>query len=181
MTSTTETDRAGAPAHGLRWGIKASFIDYVRRMPGGQGTIADGAVPVGTAEVLFTLDPTPPVGTSPGTTRAWAFAGDVRFAGHGGMMFVRLALPRLEVAPGGSARLTIEDPHQRPDAPRIPLVDLTLVQHPSPEAAADGVELWASDDVRLTAEGVALFNDVYAAGEPFEPLTVVVPIGSGTV
>ncbi|HEY1134820.1 MAG TPA: HtaA domain-containing protein [Nocardioides sp.] len=171
---------SGAPPHGLRWGIKASFIDYVRRMPGGKGSISDGAVPVGAAEVLYALDAAPPVATLDGATRAWAFVGDVRFAGHGGMMFVRLASPWIEVGPDG-ARLTIEDPHQTPGAPRLPLADLTLVRHPSPEADADGVELWAADDVRLTAEGSSLFNDVYGAGEPFEPLTVVVPLGSGTV
>ena len=180
MTSTTETDRPGAPPHGLRWGIKASFVAYVRRMPGGRSTISHGAGATG-AEVLYAFDPTPPDATSPGTARAWAFTGDVRFAGHGGMMFVRLATPWLEVDADGGARLSIEDPYQRPDAPRVPLADLTLARHSSPEVDADGVELWASHDVRLTAEAVELFNDVYAAGEPLDPLTVVVPIGSGTV
>lgn len=171
-------DQPGAPRHGLRWGIKASFLDYVRRMPGSRGTIGDGAEPVGAAEVLWSLGPRPPAATMPDATHAWAFVGDVRFSGHGGMMFVRLAAPAVEVGPAG-ARLTIAG--ERDDAPRLPLADLTLARHETPETEADGVELWMARDVRLTAAGAGLFNDVYAAGEPLEPLTLVVPVGSGAL
>ncbi|MDT9593718.1 HtaA domain-containing protein [Nocardioides zeae] len=171
---------SGAPPHGLRWGVKASFVEYVRRSPGGKGSVSDGAVPVGATEVLYALAPTPPEAPAPGSARAWAFLGDVRFAGHGGMMFVRLAAPWVEVGPTG-ALLSIEDPHGAEGAPRVPLAELTLREQVSAEARADGVELWTSDDVRLTAQGAALFNDVYAPGETMDPLSVVVPIGSGAV
>ncbi|MFC4000228.1 HtaA domain-containing protein [Prauserella oleivorans] len=40
---------------------------------------------------------------------------------------------------------------------------------------ADGVERWDAADVRLAAEGVEHFGDVYPAGEPFAPLTFTVP------
>lgn len=167
----------GLPPHGLRWGIKASFIDYVRRMPGGRGTIGEGAVPVGASDTLYSLDPAPPTSAAvDGALRAWAFRGDVRFTGHGGMLFVRIANPWI-VLGEQEAVLSIEDPYQTEGAPRIPLVTMQLRSDPAAEA--DGLEAWFSSDVRLTPEGVPLFNDVYQVGEPFEPLSVIAPLAGG--
>jgi hypothetical protein len=153
--------------HGLRWGLKKSFLDYVFRMPDGQGSVGEGAVPVGDGDLFFEHD----AGNSTG--EVWAFRGDVRFSGHFGMLFVRVAHPRLELD-GTRAILSIEDPESRADAPRIPLVTATLQQVSGDEKTA----VWGSDDVALTAEGVALFNDVYSAGEPFEPLIIQLPAGT---
>jgi hypothetical protein len=158
-------DSAGL-VHGLRWGIKASFIDYVRRMPDGKGSVGDGAVPVGTGDLFYEYD-----AEASTADAVLAFRGDVRFSGHFGMLFVRIANPRLELD-GSSAVLTIDDPDARADAPRVPLVTARM-QH---VGTRDGTQVWGSDDVALTAEGVALFNEVYPAGEPFEPLVVQVPI-----
>lgn len=159
-----EEERQGL-VHGLRWGLKKSFVDYVRRMPDGKGSVGDGAVPVGTGDLFYEHD----AGRS--GARVWAFRGDVRFRGHFGMLFVRVANPWLEID-GSSVVLSIEDPQAREDAPRVPLVTGTLQRL----GDQDGTEVWGSDDVALTAEGVALFNDVYAEGEPFEPLVVQLPL-----
>jgi hypothetical protein len=48
------------------------------------------------------------------------------------------------------------DPHRRTDPPRA-------------------TSWWLSTDVRLIREGTAVFNDVYPADEPFEPLAVFLP------
>ena len=154
------------PVHGMRWGIKTSFIEYVRRMPDGQVAVGDGAVPVGTHEVFFTLDP-----AVPPTPEAWAFRGDLRVTGHYGMPFVRLARPRI-LLEGSSGTLTIEDA----EGGRRPLVAVTLEQFDQLPGAA----IWTGSDVRLAASGVPLFNDVYPAGEPFEPLTLTLPVLDGT-
>jgi hypothetical protein len=155
--------------HGLRWGLKKSFLDYVFRMPDGQGSVTDGAVPVGERDVFYEHD------VANSSDGVWAFRGDVRFSGHFGMLFVRVANPRLEID-GEKAVLSIEDPHAREDAPRVPLVTATLQQ-----VGGDGdTVIWGSNDVALTAEGVPLFNDVYSPGEPFEPLVVQLPIGRGS-
>ncbi|WP_052337035.1 HtaA domain-containing protein [Nocardioides alkalitolerans] len=174
MTETVPEPAAGLPPHGLRWGIKTSFIDYVRRMPGGRGTVGEGATPVGSHEMLFALDAAPPPAeATAGAVRAWAFRGDVRFTGHGGMLFVRVANPWV-VLGADEAVLSIEDPYQTPDAPRLPLVTMRLRSDPAAEA--DGLEAWFSTEVRLTPEGVELFNDVYQVGEAFEPVAIIAPL-----
>ncbi|BCB89801.1 HtaA domain-containing protein [Phytohabitans suffuscus] len=173
--TTNEVPSSGGdqPVHGLRWGIKTSFIEYLRRMPGSRGSVGDGAVPVGSHEIFFAFDPTvrPPAGPD---QLAWAFRGDVRFTGHYGMLFVRVASPWVVVS-AGSAVLTIAPPREPEDAPRVPLVTATL----EPAGRRAGTEAWVSTSVSLTGAGAALFNDVYPEGEPFEPLTLQVPESSG--
>lgn len=162
----TETPPPGERlVHGLRWGIKTTFIEYLRRMPDGRGSVGDGAVPVGTNEIFFEFDPTVEPEVEPGQT-AWAFRGDVRFTGHYGMLFVRIAQPWL-VVDSGSATLTIIGP----DDIRVPLVTASLESGGGRSETA----IWISSDVRLTAAGVPLFNDVYQEGEPFDHLVVQVP------
>lgn len=157
---------------GLRWAIKRSFIEYVRRMPDGRGTITDGARPLDSDRILFDPDHSVPVPESAaGVDRFWAFRGDVRFKGHCGMLFVRVSAPWLTLR-GKVAELSIEDPYGAPDAVRISLVTLVLEQGPAPD---DGIEVWYGSDVRLTAAGTELFGDAYQPGEPFEPLTIVAP------
>jgi hypothetical protein len=35
--------------------------------------------------------------------------------------------------------------------------------------------MWSSTDVRMNAAAGELFNDIYQVGEPFDPLTLVLP------
>jgi hypothetical protein len=160
---------------GLRWGIKTSFIDYVRRMPDGKGWLGEGAVPVGPYEVLFPPQEAGSRPTDDGTVeRFWTFRGDVRFSGHAGMLFVQVTSPILTEI-DGAAQLTVADPAGVDGPERLLLVTLRLAS----ESGPDGYELWRGTDVRLTAAGTALFNDVYPAGEPLEPLTVLLPMPDG--
>ena len=153
---------------GLLWGIKRSFVAYVRRMPDGQGSIHDGAVPLGEDTILF-----PAAGGTSADGDTFTFRGDVRFRGHGGMLFVRVAAPVITVR-GDRAELSIEDPYARADAERVPLVTLQLEPGPAPE----GAQVWLGSNVRLTEAGAVLFNDVYQPGEEFEQLSVILPLGS---
>lgn len=173
MDTPTENAPASQPqlAPGLRWGIKRSFIDYVRRMADGKGTVGNGAVPVGTGDLFYEYDEAASLRDPAAPSQVWAFRGDVRFSGHFGMLFVRIAHPRLEIS-GTEAVLTIEDPQDREGAPRIPLVTARLQQL----ADEDGAAVWGAEDVTLTADGVPLFNEVYVEGEAFEPLIVQLPL-----
>lgn len=166
---TDHAGHAGDLLHGMRWGIKESFVEYVRRMPDGRGSVSSGAIPVGTGDLFYEYDTQASGAATDGRT-IWAFRGDVQFTGHFGMLFVRVARPHLELS-DGTALLTIEDPQGREGAPRIRLVTATL-EH---VATREGTEVWRSDDVALTAEGVALFNNVYAEGERFERIVVQIP------
>ena len=161
-----QTEPAAAPTlvHGLRWGLKASFVDYVRRMPDGRGSVGDGALPVGQGDLFFEFDG--PLDES----RGWSFRGDVRFSGHMGMLFVRIARPQVTLS-GDTFTLSVEDPAGVEDAPRLLLVTGTIRRVESPS----GTDVWLSEDVRLTAAGAEVFNDAYAEGEPFEPIIVQVP------
>ncbi|SFU01275.1 Htaa protein [Geodermatophilus amargosae] len=160
------------PEFGLRWGIKGSFLEYVQRMPDGKGWLGDGAVAVGTNEILFPPERTGWRPSPDGVPdRFWAFRGDVRFSGHHGMLFVRLAFPVLTLR-GEHAELTVTPLEDTESAERLTLVTLSLAQQPSLE----GIEIWHGTDVRLTGTGAELFNDVYPLGAEFEPLTVTVPL-----
>jgi hypothetical protein len=104
------------------------------------------------------------------SARVLAFAGDVRFTGHFGMLFVRIARPWLEVE-GDVVTVTVEDPHGAAGAPRVPLVTARLERLPD----QDGTALLLGHDVRLTESAVDVFNEVYPAGEAFEDFAVQVP------
>ncbi|SEO85235.1 HtaA domain-containing protein [Trujillonella endophytica] len=172
MSEQPADGSTGEIPFGLLWGIKRSFIAYVRRMPDGQGSIHDGAVPLGDDTLLFPADDaTASAAAAPDVDHVWAFRGDIRFKGHGGMLFVRVAAPLITVR-GEEADLSIEDPYARADAARVPLVTLRLQPGPAPE----GAQVWLGSDVRLTEAGSVLFNDVYQPGEPFEQLSVVLPL-----
>ncbi|WP_338180424.1 HtaA domain-containing protein [Jatrophihabitans sp.] len=163
MTSTREDSQPSQPL-GLVWAIKRSFVEYVRRMSDGKGWIGDRAVPFSDDRIFFTYDAD---ASRPG---AWSFQGDVRFSGHFGMLFVRLANPTVTLV-DGRASLTIEESSETARADRLELVTMRL----DLMETVGGVEYWYGTDAVLAAGGVELFNNVYAVGEPFEPLVLVVP------
>lgn len=152
-----------APGHGpgLRWGVRTSFLRYVANLHDGRASVSDGASMTldDPQLVVFPLDP------ELTTAEVLAFRGDLRLAGHGGLLFLRLAQPRLELGVDEEpATLTVADPMTEDGSgPRLALVRLTLTR------VADG---WSGTDVRITEEGTSLFNQMYPAGEAFDPLHV---------
>lgn len=159
------------PRPGLHWGIKTSFLEYIARMPDGRASVTDGAVFLDGSVAAF--EPDPRVGPGDGLDAEppfWAFRGDVRFAGHHGMLYVRIADPWISVR-NGRGELTVLDPDDPATQPRLPLARFTLEQHHLP----GDLHAWLARDVHLTEQGTGLFNDVYAAGEPFEPLAIFLP------
>ncbi|MCU1483004.1 MAG: hypothetical protein JWQ19_3790 [Subtercola sp.] len=147
-------------AIGLRWGIKQSFLDYLSGLPDGQAALGDNVTAVGDNELLF--DPAEATASLDGIVK---FTGEVRFGGHRGLLFVRVAEPWLHID-GGCGRLTVLDPTLTDETSRIPLVTFLV----DPGEAISGS--FAGTHVRLTEEGVEIFNNVYSVGEPFEPFTV---------
>src|ERR1700712_3310769 len=131
---------------GLRWAIKRSFIDYIRRMPDGTASIEAGALPVDDDEVLFAPESTARrAGPDGANHRMWSFFGDVRFGGHFGMLSVRVAQPRIILA-DGVGDLDIADPPRATPEQRLPLLTLELQELP----AEAGTERWAGTGSQLT-------------------------------
>jgi hypothetical protein len=160
-------------ALGLRWPIKYSFQEYIGRMPDGRRSVTDGATLASPDEMLYELDPGRTSVTSVGELML-AFRGDVRFGGHFGLLFVRIADPWVTLR-GGRAVMTVGHPYEAESRLRLVTFDA------SPQEAPPGLLGWSGTNVQLTEEGTELFNDVYEVGEPFEPLTIRVPGGERNV
>lgn len=148
---------------GLEWSIKLSFLRYIGGS-GGRASASQGASMSAPNVFSFT-----PAGLA--DDGALLFRGDVRFSGHGGLLFVRIAHPRVLIG-AGRARMLVDDPEVL-DGTGTPLVLVTF--EAVPEGNDDAVMAWSGIDVRLGEEGVELFNSVYAPGEPFEDLRISVP------
>ncbi len=166
-----EDPEAGGQEYGLFWGIKSSFMQYIEQMPDGRGSLGAGAQVLASGDILF-----PPLQAARRTTpdnvdeRIWEFGGDVRFSGHFGMLYVRIAFPAIAVQDGAGV-LTVADPFGTEDGKRLTLADVTLQEQPAPP----GQLIWDSTEVRMNAEGSQLFDDVYQAGEPFDEIRLVLP------
>ncbi len=153
----------GPPELGMTWAIKRSFVGYILGMPDGQASAADGAWPLPDLSVVYAHDPSVPQDE---LGRGWAFRGDVRFAGHFGMLFVRIAFPWI-VWTDDAVMLTIADPDGEDDAKRVAIATVELEE--------TGPGEWTSTEVALTAAGSEIFNHVYPVGDPMDPFVLRVP------
>jgi hypothetical protein len=156
----------------LLWGIKASFSEYIVRLPDGAFSATDGA------EFLLPLtfafesadEPSRQVGGEiPAPGSVLRFRGDVRFAGHAGALFLRLADPWLHFGEdrelGGFVSVVggqTDDALERRTVAVFPRAGVT--------GGDDGRV--TIDDVFLADDGVDLFNRVYATGTPLDSLFV---------
>lgn len=157
------------PLVGLRWALKRSFLDYIARTPGGRGSLSDGAVATELKEIVFGPD----LGDRAASAQEGvfhAFRGTVTFTGHFGMLFVRISNPWVTIK-AEQGELTIVDPFEQGGDARLRLATFIVDGH----GIADGFEYWTAADVRLAPEASALFNDVYPADSPLEPLAIIVP------
>jgi hypothetical protein len=168
LTGDSDNDNKyqAKPALGLRWPIKRSFVNYVRAMADGVGSATQGASVTDSMDVIYEND------LDFSSPNEWHFRGDVRFAGHSGMLFVKIADPRIRIlGPEGNAELTVADPYGSDT--RLQLVTLRVI----PQGVRGRAQTWVGTDVRLSADGVELFNYVYQPGEEFDSLEIVVEIG----
>lgn len=149
-----------ASATAMRWGVKASFLSYVKNS-GGKTAIV---VPAGVTGEAFTF-PRAAGDDPPGTVR---FAGGVAFSAHGGMMTVILAEPAIEANPEG-LWLTIADTADITDQSRRRRIARLIPENPPGDLPAAS---YAFTPV-LAWSGVGLFGDVYAEGTAFDPVVLM--------
>lgn len=154
------------PPSGLTWGVKRSFIRYISGLPDGAVSATEGATIVESSLFNFVPDGGDfDVDTGTGVLR---FRGDVRMAGHFGMMFVQILDPWLEFTTEGAALSTLASNEDGTGRDRVILGTL---QPGSPENI-DGSFVWQGIDVAISPQGSELFNGQYPAGQPMDPLFV---------
>jgi ferredoxin-NADP reductase len=158
---------------GLAWGVRRSFVEYLRGLDDGEFT-ADGGAAVDDRQVfhfpLRSADDYDPVART-GTVR---FAGRAALGGHFGALSVVVEDPWLEFGAGG-ATLTVADP-DRDAGHRVPLLDLDLPTAPGPDGGPAPVEV----PTRLTVEGTSFFNGQYPPGSAMDPVSVVFPVSAAS-
>jgi hypothetical protein len=155
------------PPLGLSWGIKRSFIDYITSLPDGSVSVSNGATLA--AASLFCFSPELSDYDPARGSGVLRFRGDVRLAGHHGMLLVRLLDPWITFT-GGRGVLSISTGDGGGQ-------DRTIVGFLSPSTPhqAAGFLVWDRVDVVISPEGSELFDGQYAAGQPMDPLFIRVP------
>ncbi len=166
----------------LTWGFKESFRSYISgSIARGEWEVLDGATyetPVfGWSGGAGAYDPATATGEV-------AFAGGIRFTGHGGLLETTVENPTLVLTGATAAQLRVdvsgvamEDAVAGDDTvqseSQVVLVDIDLA---TATVAEDGdrVTITAFDaPTVITAEGFEAFGN-YAAGTPFDPLTLAI-------
>lgn len=148
----------------LLWGVHESYVSYVRSLPDGTVHCADGARALdnvgGCPAWAFEHAGPAPIDADPDELR---FRGDLRFAGHGGMMFVMILDPWISFTATG-VHMTVVDLDAWPDTS----VRMTLAESP-PGWQADGL---AEIPLALHEAGCQVFGNIYPAGTPLSPVHI---------
>jgi hypothetical protein len=144
----------------LRWGVKASFREYVGEIEGSSQGMLPGA---GRREGgLFVFDPDPAatrwVDSEP---RVLADAGAAQFTAYAGTMNVVIRDPWVEFDDAGP-RLTIVEPVGR--GSRLHLATLKPAE---PQRVGD-VLRWGPVAARLAIGGMRVFDGVYGPGSELD-------------
>lgn len=154
------------PPFGLTWGVKRSFISYLTRLPDGAVSATGGANVV--ASSLFNFAPDSSDYNASTATGTMRFSGDVRMAGHHGMMFVRLLDPWIEFRED-QAELSVMTTND--DGSGLQRIALGTMPPAAPESVP-GASIWQGVDVVLTPAGSELFNQQYPAGQEMDPVFI---------
>lgn len=147
---------------GFAWGVKETFLSYVRAMPGGFIGCGGGAGVTNTDEFFF---PLADVSSAEHVLRL-EFRGEVKFIAHQGLMTVTLKDPIINMQ-AHQAALSV-----RAGEGQIAIATIEL-----PEMVDDdGVAMWRNATTRLAGNGPEMFGGNYVLGETLAPLTLRVPV-----
>jgi hypothetical protein len=152
------------PPLGLSWGIKRSFIDYITSLPDGSVSATNGATVA--AASLFCFSPESSDYDAARGTGVLRFRGDVRLAGHHGMLLVRLLDPWITFTRGSGVLSISTGDGGGQDRTTVGFLS------PSTPRQAGGSLVWDHVDVVISPEGSELFDGQYAAGQPMDPLFI---------
>jgi hypothetical protein len=152
----------------LLWGVKASFSEYILRLPDGRFSATDGAellLPLTFSFEVADADHLLDGESVPSEGDVLRFRGDVRFAGHSGALFLRIANPWLHFTAGGGF-VSIVGGQSEDDPERRPIATFSSAAVAGTRGRLDIAE------VLLDARGVDLFNRTYPLETPLDPLRV---------
>ncbi|WP_186329057.1 HtaA domain-containing protein [Arthrobacter sp. U41] len=158
---------APLPPLGLSWGIKRSFVDYIASLPDGSVSATDGATVSETS--LFCFSPELSDYDVERGTGVLRFRGDVRLAGHHGMLLVRLLDPWVTFSSGSGVLSISTGADGGQDRTAVGFLS------PSTPRATGGFLVWDHVEVVVSPDGSELFDGQYAAGQPMDPLVIRVP------
>lgn len=165
---------SGAPGHGIgrpesearpgmSWGVKSTFTRYVSTVTDGRYGAGGGATEVVDGTFFFELEDA--TGYDPVRQEGVVkYRGDIRYKAHGGVLFVMLVDPWLELR-DGVGELSVVDAEHWPSRDRR--LSLATLRAHGDKGLPTG---WARLEARLTPAGAAIFNDVYSVGELLEPV-----------
>lgn len=158
------TPADGGVIPGLYWGVRESFVRYVLGNPDGRVHGDDGVETDGEGTFRF------PLGSAERHGDDWrlVFRGEVAFSAHGGLLAVRIAQPILELR-AGDGTLSVRRGGERVVIARV---------RPAPPVPEGAWLVFPPLPAALTAEGVALFGDVYAEGDALDPLRIALLTGA---
>lgn len=136
----------------LTWGVKASLLQYLTTMARGRVEVFDDA----TVTDLGIVFPAAETADHP-----LVFRGTVLLTGHGGLMRISLSDPVIHRESDGRWLLSA----CRADGERFPVADIDQFTQDDSGLVQAGV-------TTLTAEGVPIFGDQYAAGTVLDSPTI---------
>lgn len=160
----------------LDWGFKESFRSYIDgSIANGEWTTADGA---GYDTPVFTFADGTGTFTPLSGDGDIAFGGSVHFTGHGGVLDVTIANPRVELRSGRSATLYLDVDETSMDGVPISAEGSAFVDADTIaldlQDGGDGRLVVTADETVLSETGTAAFPD-YPAGEAFDGFTLTLP------
>jgi len=158
-------DQNGEMLPGLYWGVRASFVDYVAGSADGDIYGDDGVETDGSGTFRF------PVRDAQRTASGWTidFDGELRFLAHFGALNVGIVRPRVVL--DEESDLSVE----QANGVRI---RIARVQSREPQRLDEWL-VWPPLDAVLTAEGSAIFGDVYGENAALDRLRIAIAFPSG--
>jgi hypothetical protein len=152
---------------GMVWGVKSTFLNYVAQSPGSRQQTGFGSGRTASGEFFFAMSDDSEFDRDSLTGRL-RFQGLVQLSAHRGMLRVQLINPWLTVAKTEATLCVLDTSRPLEDDARIDLVRVVL----DPPTTDGQTIMWQSADTYIAESASALFNNVYPAGEPFDPMTV---------
>ncbi|MFD0854584.1 HtaA domain-containing protein [Actinomadura adrarensis] len=154
---------------GLAWGVKPSLLAYLAALPDTEVQLEPGSGRLLDGRFYFYLDPSSASGDAGGPHR---FRGAVRFRAHAGMLDVTVCDPCFESSGDGTWTMSIETWHEG-QWTRVPFMDCRLAEVDRRDDRVTTLRFTTF----LTEAARSLFDDTYAAGEPFDEAELRLPPG----